>query len=405
MSTPSVTEPSQYLTRKESPHAKPQPSRRRQRRHSARDCCGAQRTRSYPPPNRTVSRHPPASPAGRTAAPPQPWPTRGGRRDRAGRRGDPARQGLPHARRRAAGARAARVRRRRRARRGGGDGSGAATCRTPSRARPSLAAAPRPRRRRPRRRRESRCAAARAGGLRTGRRGSCCASPPPTDRGLRGAGPPLGLWVRGQAPVADVFDRAVSVVGARAATGYGEHVAAELGYGLGSAGMTVVSGAAYGIDGAAHRGALNAGGPTVAVLGCGIDIAYPAGHSHPARQHRRQRARPQRVPAGHHPGPAPVPRPEPADRGAVDGDGRRRGRGAQRRPQHRDDRGGAGQGRAGGAGSDHVGDVRRLSRPGAQRARPCSPARSRRSSRRSGRSASTSDAGAAHEATQHRRAR
>lgn len=102
---------------------------------------------------------------------------------------------------------------------------------------------------------------------------------PPTDRGLRGAGKPLGLWMRGMAPVANLFDRAASVVGARAATGYGEHVAAELGYGLAQAGMTVVSGAAYGIDGAAHRGALSAGGPTVAVLGCGIDIAYPAGHT------------------------------------------------------------------------------------------------------------------------------
>jgi DNA processing protein len=102
---------------------------------------------------------------------------------------------------------------------------------------------------------------------------------PPIDRGLRGAGLPLGLWVRGTAPIADVFDRAVSVVGARAATGYGEHVAAEVGYGLAAAGMTVISGAAYGIDGAAHRGALNAGGPTVAVLGCGVDVAYPAGHS------------------------------------------------------------------------------------------------------------------------------
>jgi len=102
---------------------------------------------------------------------------------------------------------------------------------------------------------------------------------PPTDRGLRGGGPPLGLWIRGEAPVADVFDRAISVIGARAATTYGEYVAAEVGYGLADAGMTVVSGAAYGIDGAAHRGALNAGGPTVAVLGCGIDLSYPAGHS------------------------------------------------------------------------------------------------------------------------------
>lgn len=95
----------------------------------------------------------------------------------------------------------------------------------------------------------------------------------------RGTGAPLGLWIRGTGTVDDLFGRAVSVVGARDASGYGEHVATEIGYGLASAGVTVVSGAAYGIDGAAHRGALNAGGPTVAVLGCGVDIAYPAGHS------------------------------------------------------------------------------------------------------------------------------
>jgi DNA processing protein len=100
-----------------------------------------------------------------------------------------------------------------------------------------------------------------------------------TDRGLRWAGSSLGWWSRGTAPVADVFDRAASVVGARAATGYGEHVAAEIGYGLADAGMTVVSGAAYGIDGAAHRGALSADGVTAAVLGCGIDVSYPAGHT------------------------------------------------------------------------------------------------------------------------------
>jgi DNA processing protein len=76
-----------------------------------------------------------------------------------------------------------------------------------------------------------------------------------------------------------VFDQAISVIGARSATAYGEYVAAELGYRLADVGMTVVSGAAYGIDGAAHRGALKAGGPTVAVLGCGIDRAYPVGHT------------------------------------------------------------------------------------------------------------------------------
>jgi DNA processing protein len=68
------------------------------------------------------------------------------------------------------------------------------------------------------------------------------------------------------------------VVGARAATSYGAHVAGELGSGLADRGCAVVSGAAIGIDGAAHRGALGVDGPTVAVLACGVDRAYPASH-------------------------------------------------------------------------------------------------------------------------------
>jgi DNA processing protein len=98
-------------------------------------------------------------------------------------------------------------------------------------------------------------------------------------RGVPWAGQPIALWVRGKACLADATERAVAVVGARSATAYGEYVAAEFGHGLADAGVTVVSGAAYGIDGAAHRGALTADGPTVAVLGCGVDIPYPAGHS------------------------------------------------------------------------------------------------------------------------------
>ncbi|RKT85898.1 DNA processing protein [Saccharopolyspora antimicrobica] len=97
--------------------------------------------------------------------------------------------------------------------------------------------------------------------------------------GLPEVAEPIALWVRGRADLAAVLDQAVSVVGARAASGYGEHVAAEFGHGLANAGFTVVSGAAYGIDGAAHRGALAAGGRTVAFLACGVDIDYPAGHS------------------------------------------------------------------------------------------------------------------------------
>ncbi|GAA1874192.1 DNA-processing protein DprA [Pseudonocardia ailaonensis] len=90
---------------------------------------------------------------------------------------------------------------------------------------------------------------------------------------------PLGLWVRGPGSLAELTERAVAVVGARNATGYGMHVASDLGRALASAGQTVVSGAAIGIDGAAHRGALSVGGPTIAVLACGPDRVYPASHS------------------------------------------------------------------------------------------------------------------------------
>ena len=91
--------------------------------------------------------------------------------------------------------------------------------------------------------------------------------------------PPLALWVRGDRPLAELTDRSVAIVGSRASTAYGEHVAADLGYGLGERGWTTVSGGAFGIDAAAHRGALGAGAPTVAVLACGVDRVYPSGHS------------------------------------------------------------------------------------------------------------------------------
>ncbi|WP_410585437.1 DNA-processing protein DprA [Amycolatopsis sp. lyj-108] len=98
-------------------------------------------------------------------------------------------------------------------------------------------------------------------------------------KSISGMVPPLALWVRGPARLDEAVHRAIAIVGARAATEYGEHNAAELGYHLASRGITVFSGAAYGIDGAAHRGALSADGPTVAVLPCGIDVAYPAQHA------------------------------------------------------------------------------------------------------------------------------
>ncbi|MEH6376092.1 DNA-processing protein DprA [Streptomyces sp. KLMMK] len=90
---------------------------------------------------------------------------------------------------------------------------------------------------------------------------------------------PLGLWVRGGADLRLWALRSVAVVGARACTDYGSHVASLLGAGLARRGWVVVSGAAYGVDGAAHRGALAAGGATVAVLACGVDVPYPRGHA------------------------------------------------------------------------------------------------------------------------------
>ncbi|MDV3221639.1 DNA-processing protein DprA [Intrasporangium sp.] len=91
--------------------------------------------------------------------------------------------------------------------------------------------------------------------------------------------PPWCLWLRGPADLARVTRRSVAVVGSRTCTAYGEQLAAEVGAGLAQRGWTVVSGAAFGIDGAAHRGALAVDGMTVAALAGGADRAYPAGHA------------------------------------------------------------------------------------------------------------------------------
>jgi DNA processing protein len=90
-------------------------------------------------------------------------------------------------------------------------------------------------------------------------------------------GPPLGLWVKGPTPLGRL-GASVAVVGARQATTYGTEVAASIAGCLVRAGHPVVSGAAYGIDQAAHRGALAVRGPTIAVLACGPDRAYPDAH-------------------------------------------------------------------------------------------------------------------------------
>jgi DNA processing protein len=96
--------------------------------------------------------------------------------------------------------------------------------------------------------------------------------------------PPLVLFLRGQAPAEVLARPAVAVVGARACSPYGAQVARLLGREFAAAGLVVVSGLARGIDGEAHRGALEGGGVTVAVLGCGIDRDYPAVHAELARR-------------------------------------------------------------------------------------------------------------------------
>ena len=92
-------------------------------------------------------------------------------------------------------------------------------------------------------------------------------------------GPPMVLWALGPERLDAVAQRAAAVVGTRASTVYGEQVAADLAAGLAEHDVAVVSGGAYGIDGAAHRAALACEGITVAVLAGGLDIPYPAGHS------------------------------------------------------------------------------------------------------------------------------
>ena len=96
--------------------------------------------------------------------------------------------------------------------------------------------------------------------------------------------PPPGLFLRGEAEVQLLARPAVAIVGARACSPYGRQISRLLGRELAAAGLVVVSGLARGIDAEAHRGALEAAGTTVAVLGCGIDRDYPAANRELARQ-------------------------------------------------------------------------------------------------------------------------
>ena len=92
------------------------------------------------------------------------------------------------------------------------------------------------------------------------------------DRQRAGA---IALWVRGEPPLDAAVDRAVAFVGSRAATAYGQHMADSLAGGVGDRDWATVSGGAVGVDAAAHRAAMSAGAVTVAVLACGVDVAYP----------------------------------------------------------------------------------------------------------------------------------
>ena len=96
--------------------------------------------------------------------------------------------------------------------------------------------------------------------------------------------PPRVLYLRGAGEIELLAQPMVAIVGARACSPYGSQVARMLGRELAAAGLVVVSGLARGVDGEAHRGALEAEGLTVAVLGCGIDRDYPAAHQDLARR-------------------------------------------------------------------------------------------------------------------------
>jgi DNA processing protein len=115
---------------------------------------------------------------------------------------------------------------------------------------------------------------------------------------------PVGLWVRGRASLRMWALRSVAVVGARACTDYGVRMGATLGAGLAERGWVVVSGGAYGVDAAAHRGALGAAGATVAVLACGVDRVYPRGHAQLIDRIAEQGLVVGELPPGDHPTPS-----------------------------------------------------------------------------------------------------
>lgn len=120
--------------------------------------------------------------------------------------------------------------------------------------------------------------------------------------------PPYFLWSLGTMPPRSDQDQAVAVVGTRKATSYGLRVARELAEELARRGFTIISGLAYGIDAAAHRGALSVGGRTIAVLGSGVDRIYPGKHARMAREMLDQGAILSEYPMGEKPDAPNFPR-------------------------------------------------------------------------------------------------
>lgn len=114
-------------------------------------------------------------------------------------------------------------------------------------------------------------------------------------------GAPIGLWLRGPGDASALFGHAVGMVGSRAATSYGQSVAGDLAAEVSLTGVTVVSGGAYGIDAAAHRGALSVDGATVAVLAGGLDQLYPTGNDGLLREIAARHLLVSEVAPGHHP--------------------------------------------------------------------------------------------------------
>lgn len=117
----------------------------------------------------------------------------------------------------------------------------------------------------------------------------------------RRGGEPFGLWLRGPGHLAQWMERSVAIVGSRAATAYGTGIAADLAADLADRQVTVVSGGAFGIDTAAHRGALAAGGPTVCVAANGVDVAYPPANAALFDALARDRLLVSELPPGAHP--------------------------------------------------------------------------------------------------------